>query len=121
MAQVLVADDSAFVRLYLARLIEGQGHVAILAEDGAEAVRQYEIKRPELVLMDLAMPNMDGFTAVRQILMQDPDATIVAVTAMNHDGAVQEALRAGVRHVLTKPLEEAAVLETLHRFLPAGR
>ncbi|MFO7173449.1 MAG: response regulator [Bacillota bacterium] len=121
MAQVLVADDSAFVRLYLARLIEGQGHVAILAEDGAEAVRQYKIHRPELVFMDMAMPNMDGLSAVRQILMEDPEAAIVAITAMDHGSAVQEALRAGVRHVLTKPLAEAAVVDTLHRFLSAGR
>jgi len=124
-ARVLIADDSVFVRMYLARLIRDLGHQVILAEDGAQAVMKYESTHPDLVLMDITMPIKDGITATREILLRYPDATIVAITGLGYDDVVKEALGAGAKHVIAKPLVDHAVIEALERFLyrraPEGR
>lgn len=117
MARVLIADDSAFVRLRLARLIEDLGHQAILVEDGAQAVLTYETTRPDLVFMDIAMPFKDGITATREILLQHPDAVIVLITGLDYQDAVQQGLWAGAKYVIAKPIQDQTVIEVLNRFL----
>ncbi len=104
MATVLVADDSVFVRDVIAALARSLGHDVIEAANGVEAVARFEELRPDVVLLDITMPEMDRLEALRRIRSIDPEARVAMVTALGSQQVVMEALRSGASEFLVKPV-----------------
>jgi len=103
-ARVLIVDDAAFMRMMLRDILTKNGYeVAGEAENGAQAVERYKEVKPDLVTMDITMPEMDGITAVREIKKIDPAAKIVMVSAMGQQAMVIEAIQAGAIDFVVKP------------------
>jgi two-component system chemotaxis response regulator CheY len=113
MAKILIADDAAFMRMKSASLVKELGHEVVEAEDGAEAVKVYEAEKPDAVLMDITMPNMDGMEALAAILKIDPDAKIAMVTAMGQQSVIMEAIKAGAKDFVVKPFDADRIQSAL--------
>jgi DNA-binding NarL/FixJ family response regulator len=111
-ARVLLVDDQTLFRLGLARLLSEDGRVEIIGQavDGADAVIQAAKLKPDVVLMDLKMPNVDGIEATRQIIAADPETRVLILTTFETDNHVIQALKAGASgYVLKDSLAEAIV------------
>ena len=119
MAKVMVVDDAAFMRLRACKVLQDNGHEVVQAENGIEAVRQYAAHRPDAVLLDITMPEMDGLEALKQIKKLDPGARVAMVTAMGQQAIVMEALRAGAKDFVLKPFQPDRVLGALQKLLAA--
>lgn len=119
MAQkVLICDDALFMRTMLAEILEQAGfEVSGQAATGREAVRLYRDLKPDLVTMDIIMPDMGGIDAVRAILKEDPEANVVMCSAMGQQNLVIEAIQAGARDFVVKPFQPSRVLEAVQRVL----
>ena len=117
MATVLVVDDSAFMRMRCVATVQELGHETVEASDGAEAVEVYKQQKPNAVLMDITMPNMDGLAALREIMAFDSDARVAMVTAMGQQSMVMEAVKNGARDFVVKPFEPDRVKATLQKLL----
>ena len=114
--RVLITDDTAFMRMTLRNVLEKNGYeVADEAEDGQKAVEKYEQHKPDLVTMDITMPNMDGITAIKLIVEKNPDAKIVVVSAMGQKALVIEALNAGAKDFIVKPFQPDRIVEALNK------
>jgi len=113
--RVIVADDQKVVRDGLSLLLGMLPGVEVIgtAVDGTDAVRQAEAALPDVVLMDLIMPNCDGVEATRLIACQQPDVRVVVLTAFSDDDSVFAALRAGARGYLTKNADAGEILQAL--------
>ena len=119
MAKVLVVDDAAFMRLRACKVLQDSGHEVVQAENGADAVRQYSAHKPDAVLMDITMPEMDGLAALKEIKKLDPTARVAMVTAMGQQAIVMEALKAGAKDFVLKPFQPDRVLSALNKLLAA--
>lgn len=118
MTKVLVVDDAAFMRMMLKDiLLKGGFEIAGEATNGAEAVRLYQELKPDLVTMDITMPEVDGITAVKEIKKIDPNAKVVMVSAMGQQAMVIEAIQAGASDFIVKPFQPDRVLEALKKAL----
>jgi len=115
----LVVDDAAFMRVRAAKGLEDNGHEVALAENGREAVTKYAQWRPDAVLMDITMPEMDGLAALKEIRKIDPAARVAMVTAMGQQAIVMAALKAGAKDFLLKPFQPDRILATLQKLLAA--
>lgn len=112
--KLLLADDHALFRDGLRSLLEAQGlDVAAEAANGREAVREARIHRPDIVLMDLFMPEMDGLAATRLISAELPDVQVIVLTASDDDADLFEAIKSGARGYLSKDLDAARLLAIL--------
>lgn len=117
-ARVLIVDDAAFMRMMLRDILTKNGYeVAGEAENGAQAVERYKEVKPDLVTMDITMPEMDGITAVREIKKIDPAAKIVMVSAMGQQAMVIEAIQAGAIDFVVKPFQPDRVIEAVKKAL----
>src|SRR6266851_3252085 len=119
MAKILVVDDAAFMRVRAAKVLQANGHEVAQAENGREAVIKYAEWRPDAVLMDITMPEMDGLAALREIRKLDPSARVAMVTAMGQQAIVMEALKAGAKDFVLKPFQPERILATLQKLLAA--
>jgi len=114
----LVVDDSVFARKNLARMIEAfGGQVAGEAGDGRAAIDEYNRLKPDLVLMDITMPQMEGIEAVEQIVRQHPEARIVMVSSVGYQDNILSALQRGARHFVQKPVKPEVLYEILRYVL----
>ena len=114
--KVLITDDTAFMRMTLRNVLEKNGYTVIgEAEDGLQAVEKYMLDKPDLVTMDITMPNMDGITAIKKIMEKDPDAKIVVVSAMGQKSLVIEALNSGAKDFIVKPFQPDRIIEALQK------
>jgi DNA-binding NarL/FixJ family response regulator len=102
--RVLIVDDHSLVRRGLAAIINMEEDTEVVGEaaDGEEAIRQWREIRPDIILMDLRMPNMDGVAAIRGIRAEDPDSGIIVLTTYDHDDDIYAGLRAGAKAYLLK-------------------
>jgi two-component system chemotaxis response regulator CheY len=115
---VLVVDDAIFMRTMIADILESAGFEIVgEASSGVEAVERYKELEPDLVTMDIVMPDMGGIDAVREIMKVDPNARILIVSAMGQQGLVVEAIQAGARDFVVKPFQPSRVLEAVQRVL----
>ena len=117
MPRVLIVDDAQFMRMRCAKLLEKNGYEVVEAENGHEAVKAYQEHRPDAVLMDITMPEMNGLEALKEIRQVDPQARVAMLTALGQQGVVIEAIKAGAKDFIVKPFEQDRVLESLRRLL----
>lgn len=115
---VLIVDDIAFVRKTLSDILT-QAHYQVIGEasDGAEAVSLYLKLRPDIVTMDVVMPQMSGIDATRKILKTDKEAKVVIISAMGQENLVMEAINVGAKDYILKPFSKDEVLKTIERAL----
>ncbi|MFZ5949857.1 MAG: response regulator [Candidatus Rifleibacteriota bacterium] len=115
--KILIVDDALIVRTTLKYLFDSNNYQTMEAETGDDAVKKYQTFKPDLVTMDITMPDMDGITAVKEILKTDPKATIVICSAMGQTNKVKAALAAGAKSFIVKPLNPERVLNIVKKFL----
>ena len=116
MAKILIVDDIAIMRNVIKRHLEKLGHTVIAeAENGHRAINQYKRFNPDIVTMDITMPEMDGITAVKEIKKIDPNAKIIMCSAMGQQAMVIEAIQAGARDFIVKPFQPDRVLEAVRK------
>jgi two-component system chemotaxis response regulator CheY len=116
--RILITDDALFMRVTLKNILTKEGYeIAGEAANGRESVELYKATRPDLVTMDITMPEMDGISAVREIRSFDPHAKIIMCTAMGQKNMVMEAVTAGARDFIVKPFQPEKVLEAVHKLL----
>ena len=114
----LIVDDSVFARKNLARMVETFGGQVIgEAGDGISAISEYERLIPDIVLMDITMPQMEGIEAVERIVQQHPDARIVMVSSVGYQDNILAALQKGARHFVQKPVKPDALYEIIRYVL----
>ncbi len=112
--RVLIVDDAIFMRKMISEIIVENGmEVAGEADTGAKAIERYKELRPDLVTMDIIMPEMNGIDAVRKILECDSQARIIMCSALGQQALVQEAIGAGAKDFLIKPFNAARVVEVI--------
>jgi two-component system chemotaxis response regulator CheY len=116
-AKILVVDDAAFMRVRAAKVLTDNGHEVAEAENGIEAIKKYVEWKPDAVLMDITMPEMDGLTALKEIRKIDPNARIAMVTAMGQQAIVMQALKDGAKDFVLKPMQADRVLAALAKLL----
>ncbi|HEU0080178.1 MAG TPA: response regulator [Longimicrobiaceae bacterium] len=119
MAQtVLICDDAIFMRTMIGDILTQAGFQIVgEAETGLQAVEKYRALKPDLVTMDIVMPDMGGIDAVREIVKDDPGAKVLMCSAMGQQALVIEAIQAGARDFVVKPFQPSRVLEAVQRVL----
>ncbi|MCG1020756.1 MULTISPECIES: response regulator [Sutcliffiella] len=118
MANVLVVDDAKFMRLTIGNILTKSNHTVIgEAENGRDAVSLYRDHQPDLVTMDITMPEMNGIEAVREIVKDFPKAKIIMCSAMGQQRLIVEAIEAGAKDFIVKPFDESRVLEAVKRVM----
>ena len=116
MARVLIVDDAMFMRVTLKKLLTEAGfEVAGEAEDGRAAVARYRELKPDVVMMDITMPEMDGLAALREIIKADPAAKVVMCTALGQERSVMQAMAAGAKDYILKPFTADKVIEVVRK------
>ena len=118
--RILIVDDTAFMRAMIREILLGAGGYEVVAEaaNGAEAVEAYGRTRPDIVTMDIVMPEMDGIEATRRILASDAGATIVMCSSLGQEALVIEAIASGADDFIVKPFSSQKVLEVLSKVHP---
>jgi len=110
----LIADDAAFMRMTLKQVVLANGFDQVFeAGNGLEAIEVYQKEKPDLVTMDITMPEMDGLTAMKEIIKIDPEARIIICSAMGQKDIVLEAIQSGAKNFIVKPFEASKVAETV--------
>ena len=117
MAKILVVDDAEFLRVRLNKILDTEGYEVFQAENGARAVATYKEKHPDVVLMDITMPEMDGLAALKEIVSFDPHAKVVMLTALGQESVVLEAVKSGARDFVVKPFEHDRVMKAISKLL----
>ncbi|HBN56807.1 MAG TPA: two-component system response regulator [Lachnospiraceae bacterium] len=118
MAKIMLVDDAAFMRMMVKNTLSKSGYDNFVeAQDGAEAVKKYDEENPDMVFMDITMPNMDGLQALKKIKENHPDAKIVMCTAMGQQAMVLEAIQSGAADFIVKPFEAERVVATAQKVL----
>lgn len=114
MKRVLVVDDGPFMRTLIKGILTRNGYeIAGEAEDGVQGVDLYRELKPDLVTMDITMPNMNGLDALKNIIAQDPEASVVMVSAMGQEVYVKEAIRSGAKSFVVKPFDETTLMSVI--------
>jgi two-component system chemotaxis response regulator CheY len=115
---VLICDDAIFMRTMVGDILTQAGYDVVgEAETGLQAVERYRDLRPDLVTMDIVMPDMGGIDAVREIVKLDPEARVLMCSAMGQQALVVEAIQAGAKDFVVKPFQPSRVLEAVTRVL----
>ena len=113
---ILICDDAAFMRMMIKDILTKNGYnVVAEAENGLKAVEKYQETKPDLVLMDITMPEMDGIQALKKIKSVDPNASVVMCSAMGQQAMVIESNQSGARDFIVKPFQPDRVLEAVKK------
>lgn len=116
--KILLVDDAAFMRMMLKDTLTKNGYTEIYeAVDGADAVEKFKEIGPDLVVMDITMPNMDGLEALKAIRALNGSANVVMCSAMGQESMVMEAVRSGAKDFIVKPFKPDRVLKTVNSIL----
>ena len=118
MASVLICDDAMFMRASIRKMVEAEGfQVVAEAGNGAECIAAYQSFHPDLVLMDITMPDMDGITATKKIKEIDQNAKIIIVSALGLQEKVFEAITAGAKDFVVKPFEQQTLIQCIKKYV----
>ena len=116
MARILIIDDAKFMRMTLANILLKANHEIVgEGENGKQAIELYKTLLPDLVTMDITMPEMGGIEAVRVIKEQFPDAKIIMCSAMGQQSMVMDAIKSGAKDFIVKPFQAERVLEAVKK------
>ena len=116
MAKILIVDDAAFMRMMIKDILTKNGYeIAAEAENGQKAVEKYAETKPDLVLMDITMPEMDGIQALKKIKELDGGANVIMCSAMGQQAMVIEAIKSGAKDFIVKPFQAERVLEAVKK------
>jgi two-component system chemotaxis response regulator CheY len=112
--KILLVDDAAFMRKVIKDTLSKNGYTELYeAVDGADAVAKFEEIKPDLVIMDITMPNMDGLEALKAIREKDSNASVVMCSAMGQETMVMDAVRSGAKDFIVKPFKPDRILKTV--------
>lgn len=115
--KVLIVDDAAFMRMMIKTMLVKNGFEVVgEAENGNIGVKKYKELRPDIVTMDVTMPEMDGLEALKEIRALDKNANIIMVSAMGQESMVKEAVISGAKGFIVKPFKEDAIVGILSKF-----
>ncbi|WP_186577461.1 response regulator [Aquibacillus kalidii] len=116
--KILIVDDAAFMRMMIKDILSKNGYDVVgEAQDGAQAVEKYKELSPDLVTMDITMPEMDGITALKEIKKMSGEAKIIMCSAMGQQAMVIDAIQAGAKDFIVKPFQADRVLEAISKAL----
>jgi len=114
---ILICDDAAFMRMMIKDILTKNGYNVVgEAENGAKGVEKYNELKPDLVLMDITMPEMDGIEALKEILKNDKNANIIMCSAMGQQAMVIDAIQSGAKDFIVKPFQPERVLEAVSKY-----
>lgn len=117
---VLVVDDAAFMRMALKTMLEKNGFKVIAeARNGLEGINKYMEHRPDLVTMDITMPEMNGIEALKQIMTFDKNANVIVASALGQEAYIKEAIVSGAKYFIVKPFKEEHVVLILNKIFDA--
>ena len=115
---ILICDDAAFMRMMIKDILTKNGYNVVgEAENGVKAIEMYTETKPDLVLMDITMPEMDGIGALKGIRAKDPNASVIMCSAMGQQAMVIEAIQSGAKDFIVKPFQADRVLESIRKVL----
>ena len=117
MAKILVVDDAAFMRMRCTKLLTENGYEVVEAENGLDAIAKYKENKPDAVLLDITMPEMDGLTALKEIRKIDPEAKVAMVTAMGQQSMIMDAIKSGAKDFVVKPFQPDRVLAAVKKLV----
>ncbi len=116
--RILVVDDSSFLRNSLKKILEGHGYEVVgMAENGLEAVTKYKALKPDLVTLDIIMPQTNGLQALQMLRAIDPNVSAVMVSSMSTKESVTDCVKAGAKSYILKPFDEGKVVEVMRKVL----
>ncbi len=116
--KIVIADDAAFMRMMLKNiLVQGGYEVVGEAENGQKAIAKYFELKPDLITLDITMPEMDGVTAAKEIMSRDNKAKVIMCSAMGQQAIVVEAIMAGAKDFIVKPFQTERVIEAVKRII----
>ena len=117
-ATILIADDLSFMRMIQKEILTERGYTIVgEASDGVQAVDKYQSLHPDLVLLDITMPNMNGLEAMRRIFSIDPKAKVIMCSALGQQNLIVEAIKAGVKDFIVKPFKPERILSAIDKAL----
>lgn len=115
--KILIVDDAAFMRMMLKKILAPTGNDLIEAVDGADGIAKYREQKPDLVLLDIIMPNVDGIECLKQIMIADINAKVLMCSSIGQQTVVNDAIKIGARDFIVKPFDAAKVLEAVSKNL----
>ncbi len=116
--KIMIVDDAAFMRMMIKNSLTGNGYNNLIeAADGQIAFETYKAEKPDLVIMDITMPNMDGIQSLKSIKNYDPNAMVVMCSAMGQEAMVVDAIRFGALDFIVKPFKPDRILQTVKKIL----
>ncbi|MCQ6274105.1 response regulator [Bacillus sp. V3B] len=116
--RILIVDDAAFMRMMIKDILTKNGYEVVgEAADGQQAIEKYKECQPDLVTMDITMPEMDGITALKEIRKMNPNSKVIMCSAMGQQAMVIDAIQAGARDFIVKPFQADRVLEAISKTL----
>lgn len=116
--RILIVDDAAFMRMMIKDILMKNGYEVVgEAQDGKQAIEKYKELEPDLVTMDITMPEMDGITALKEIRQMNPEAKVIMCSAMGQQAMVIDAIQAGAKDFIVKPFQADRVIEAIQKAL----
>lgn len=116
MAKIMVVDDATFMRITIKNMLKKSTHEVVgEAENGKIAVEKYRVLMPDIITMDITMPEMDGLTALKEIIKMNPSANIIMVSAMGQEAMVREAILNGAKGFIVKPFKDTDILSAIDK------
>lgn len=116
MAKVLIVDDAAFMRISIKNMLTKNGYEVVgEAENGKVGVEKYKELSPDIVTMDITMPEMSGLDALREIIKTDPAAKVIMVSAMGQEAMVRDAIMSGAKGFIVKPFKEEGIISAISK------
>lgn len=111
--KILLVDDAAFMRMMLKKIIAPTGNEILEAVDGSDGVAKYKEHKPNLVFLDIVMPNVDGIECLKQIIAYDSKAKVIMCSSIGQQTVVNDAIKIGARDFIIKPFDSVKVLEAV--------
>jgi two-component system chemotaxis response regulator CheY len=116
MSKIMIVDDAAFMRITIKNMLKKAAMKVIAeAENGRVAIENYKLYLPDIITMDITMPEMDGLAALKEIMKINPKANVIMVSAMGQEAMVREAIMSGAKGFIVKPFKEEGIISALDK------